>query len=95
MYATGTGLSQSDQEAVRLFKMAAEAGDEDAQTSLALAYLLGKGVPKDLQQALFWSELAGNKGGETANMARQLSAKNLSPTEVDTTKRQVKEWQRK
>lgn len=51
----GRGVKENQVEAVRLYRIAAEAGHPGAQASLGLAYDLGKGgVAKSDQEALVW-----------------------------------------
>jgi TPR repeat protein len=95
MYATGSGVQQDDKEAVKLFRMAAEAGDSDAQASLGLAYLAGRGVAKDLQQSYFWLELAAVKGEDIAIKTRDLVAKEMTPAQIAEAKRLAQEWKPK
>jgi hypothetical protein len=95
MYATGSGVPQNDEEAVTYFRMAAEAGDSDAQASLGLAYLAGRGVAKDLQQAYFWLELAAVKGEDIAIKTRDLAAKEMSAEQIAEAKRLAREWKQK
>ena len=46
-YYNGDGVTQDYSEAVRLFRMAAEQGNEDAQNNLGGCYLSGLGVAQD------------------------------------------------
>ena len=48
-------------EAFEQWKLLAEQGDAKAQYNLGLIYALGKGVPKDLAQAIYWFEEAAEQ----------------------------------
>lgn len=53
------------ESALRLWTRAAEAGDGAAQAGLGEMYRLGRGVPKDLGQAVFWyGKAAGHNHAE-------------------------------
>lgn len=48
------GFPKDDIEAVNWYRKAADLGSEVAESHLAVAYQLGRGVPQDLRQAEFW-----------------------------------------
>ena len=62
MYANGKGVPRDDAEAVRWYRLAAEAGDAIAQHNLALKYKNGGGVPQDYAEAVRWFSLAAKAG---------------------------------
>ena len=66
MYATGRGIPQDDQEAVKWFRLAAEQGGADAQYTLELRYVRGEGVSQDYQEAAMWLRLAAEQGHASA-----------------------------
>eukprot|EP00931_Biecheleriopsis_adriatica_P043236 TRINITY_DN2472_c0_g1_i11.p4 TRINITY_DN2472_c0_g1~~TRINITY_DN2472_c0_g1_i11.p4 ORF type:complete len:103 (-),score=28.68 TRINITY_DN2472_c0_g1_i11:8-316(-) len=47
----GRGVEKDEVEAARLFRLAAEQGDADAQYNLGVMYRDGRGVPKDEVEA--------------------------------------------
>jgi TPR repeat protein len=70
-YYYGFRLSKSksaadNREAVRWFKVAAEAGDPTAQRALGEALQSGRGTAVDLRQARKWYEKAAKAGDSTA-----------------------------
>jgi len=65
-YASGVGVSESDTEAVRLYRMAAEQGHAEAQHILASCYWLGKGVIKNYPEAVKWWRIAAEQGNANA-----------------------------
>jgi hypothetical protein len=56
------GIAQDEKEAFRWFSSAAEHGSLPAQTKLGFLYWSGRGVPKDLNKAYFWTVLARARG---------------------------------
>jgi TPR repeat protein len=72
LYATGSGVSQSYDDAAIWYRKAAEKGDAEAQKNLALLLTQGKGVPKNLKEALRWLRKAANQGNEEAQNALEI-----------------------
>ena len=62
MYSTGTGVSQSDVEAVRLYRLSAEQDFVFAQSNLGWMYLNGRGVTQSDTEAFQWYQLAAEQG---------------------------------
>jgi hypothetical protein len=58
----GSGVAVNLREAVRLYKLAAEAGDAIAAMNLASCYTLGQGTPVDVQRAFKWYSFAAMAG---------------------------------
>ena len=56
------GVEQDETEAVKSTRLAAEAGDADAQFNLGLMYRNGKGVAQDYVEAVKWWRLAAEAG---------------------------------
>ncbi len=59
MYRKGEGVPQSDQEAVKWYRLSAEQGD-------AIAYDSGEGVPQSDQEAVKWYRLSAEQGDAEA-----------------------------
>jgi hypothetical protein len=53
-YERGDGVPQSDEEAAKWFRKAAEQGDAAAELGLSVLYTHGRGVPHDHDEALKW-----------------------------------------
>lgn len=68
-FATGFGASRNDEEAVRLFKLAADKGLASAQHYLGYMYSEGRGVTRNDAEALRLFRLAANQN----NIEAQLS----------------------
>jgi uncharacterized protein len=62
MYANGQGVPQDYAQAMVWCLKAAEQGDADAQTLVAVMYVNGHGVPQDYTQALIWYRKAADQG---------------------------------
>ena len=58
----GKGVTQSYQEAVKWYRLAAAQGDARAQNSLGYMYLNGQGVAQSYQEAVKWYKLAAAQG---------------------------------
>jgi hypothetical protein len=58
------GIAQDEKEAFRWFSSAADHGSLPAQTKMGFLYWSGRGVPKDLNKAYFWTVVARTRGDE-------------------------------
>jgi TPR repeat protein len=66
LYSNGTGVKQSDTEAVKLFRLAADQGNASAQASLGFMYDLGRGVTQSDTEALKWYRKSADQGDPSA-----------------------------
>ncbi len=62
MYRKGWGVEQDDKEAVKLYRLSAEQGDEWSQFNLAWMLDKGKGVVQDEKEAVKWYRQAAEQG---------------------------------
>ena len=62
MYREGRGVARDDEEALRLFRRAADQGHVVAQTNLGWMYEQGRGVRRDRLEAARWYRLAADQG---------------------------------
>ena len=62
-------MTQSYEEAARLYRLAADKGDADAQFSLGWLYEHGEGVPTSMTQASEWYRIAAGQGDVNAQAA--------------------------
>lgn len=80
------------------FLSAAEQGDSSAQHIIGIMYYKGEGVPQDNVQAYMWLNLAAVKtealmpGYDDALKERDLVAKEMTPADISTAQRLVREW---
>ena len=58
----GTGVPKDENEAVSLYRKAAEAGSDSAMQSLGWCYQWGSGVTKDIETAVRWYNQAAEAG---------------------------------
>ena len=58
MYAKGYGVKINDEQAVFLYKKAAEQGHGRSQYNLGVMYLIGSGTEKSIENAKHWLHLA-------------------------------------
>jgi hypothetical protein len=62
MHDRGLGVPETPNEAVYYYRLAAVEGDVEATEAMADCYMLGRGVPRDLERAAAWLErLAARK----------------------------------
>ena len=66
MYANGTGVAQSDEQAVEWYRKAANQGLASAQTNLGARYFSGRGVRQDPAQAVLWFHKAAELADASA-----------------------------
>ena len=66
IYRHGQGVAQSDTEAVKWYRKAADQGHARAQGYLGFMYDQGKGVPQSGKEALKWYTKAAKQGNSNA-----------------------------
>jgi len=65
-YLNGDGVAESESEAFRWFRLAAEQGEPVAQSRLGSMFERGQGVAADSREAAFWHEQAARSGNVRA-----------------------------
>ena len=95
MYARGKGVLQDYKTAVKWCTLAAEQGFASAQSLLSVNYALGKGVIQDNVYAHMWGNLAASNGNENGAKLRDLAAKSMTPTQLETAQRLASECMKK
>ena len=78
------------EQAIYWWQKAADAGNSAAQVSLALRYIKGDGVEKDVEKAVYWWQKAANAGNSGAEYMLELCCKmfnikdsvNINPHEI-------------
>ncbi len=81
--------------AMREFRTLADQGDIDAQTTVALMYEKGYGVPQNHVRALMWYNLAAAQGNKIAVKYRDIIAKRMKPADIAKAQRLASEWMAK
>lgn len=67
MYVGGRGVPQNHEEAMRLFRAAADLGDKDGQYKMGIAHELGfAGTKVDLKESVKWFRLSAEQGSARA-----------------------------
>jgi TPR repeat protein len=78
--------------AIRIVQPMAERGDANAQYILGMLYENGLGVTQDRVKAYMWLTLAASQGRENAATVRDLSARLMSPIQIEQAKALAAEW---
>lgn len=96
MYYDGDGVPQDYKIAMKWYKLVAEKGILPAKSDLGWMYYKGLGVKQDNVYAHMWGNLAATADGDKigANL-RDLVAKEMTPTQLETAQKLAKEWMRK
>ena len=95
MYDNGEGVPQDDKTAVKWYTLAAEQGDADAQSNLGLRYYNGEGVIQDNVYAHMWLNIAASSGNKTLTKNRDIVAKWMTPSQLETAQKLARECVRK
>jgi TPR repeat protein len=66
LFNSGKGGKQCYKTAMQYFEIAAQQGYTDAHINIGLMYAKGLGVQRDLHRALYWWQLAEEKGHPSA-----------------------------
>lgn len=90
LYAYGRGVPQSDAEAVKWFRRAADQGSPDGLYALAMAVYAGKGVERDLVLSVQLMEKAAQGGNSFAQL--MLSAFYEQGVGVEVNAEKAKYW---
>ena len=91
MYRKGDGVPEDDKEAVKWYRLAAEQGYADAQTNLGVMYGTGQGVIKDNVYAHMWGNLAASNGDKNGGKLRDIVAKQMTPSQIETARQLARE----
>jgi len=87
IYADDKDQCYAPEKAVTLYKEAADNGHGQAQQSLALLYIQGTGVKKDLVAAHAWLSASMKNGVyESSLNLREFIEKRMTPTEIEKAK---------
>jgi TPR repeat protein len=96
-YFQGDGsnrIAQDEKEAFRWFSSAADHGSLPAQTKLGFLYWSGRGVPKDLNKAYFWTVVARTRGDEGNRDLATLLASGMTRAQSAAIEEQAGFWLR-
>ena len=95
MHERGEGVPEDYKTAVKWYKLAAEQGYADAQGNLGAMYAMGKGVIQDNVYAHMWLNFAASSGKENASNNRDIVAKEMTPSQLETAQKLARECVRK
>ena len=96
MYRRGQGVPENDKTAVKWFTLAAEQGNASAQTNQGVMYDEGQGVVQDYVRAHMWYNIAASSGkSENASENRDIVAKLMTPSQIETAQRLAQECEKK
>jgi uncharacterized protein len=95
MYAKGRGVSQSDTEAVKWYRRAADQGEAWGQTNLGVIYARGQGVARDYISAYMWFDLSAAQGDRAAASNRDAAARRMTPAQIAEAQKLAREWKPK
>ena len=83
----GHGIPVDHGEAAHWFQMAAQSGDDEAEHQLALLYLEGRGVDRNLVQAYLWANRAVYNGNDAARTTRERASEQMTEAELAEARR--------
>ena len=92
LYREGIGVRQDRGEMVKWYRRAAELGDVGAQLFVADTYAYGVGPERDLVRAYMWYEIARRYWGESAAVARDVIAEEMTAEQIAEAKRLAEKW---
>lgn len=87
MFTTGRGTETNNDEALKWFRKAAQAGVDEAQYNLGVRYFWGRGVEQNYQEAYKWFDAASRSGYQPAMTALRLTAFRLTPEDIEWARR--------
>jgi len=85
-------IQQDEKQAFRWFSTAAEGGNLAAQSKLGFLYWSGRGVPKDVNKAYFWTVLARARGGEGSKDLAAVLAAGMTRAQTAAIEQQAEVW---
>ena len=83
MYASGLGVIQDYNEAVKWFRLSSSQGNAQAQEIYGLMYASGRGVTQDYVRAHMWLNISASSGDKNAEANLDIVAKKMSPTQIE------------
>jgi len=86
------GIRRDEKEAFRWFHSAADHGSLPAQAKLGALYWGGRGVPKDLNQAYFWTVLARARGNNENKDLAAILASGMTHSQAASIEQQANSW---
>jgi uncharacterized protein len=91
IYDFGRGVPKNYKTAFKWYELAAKQGYADSQFNLATFYDRGLGVLQDYVRAHMWYNIAATEGDAGARKNRDSIAKQMTPTQIETTQQLARE----
>jgi len=88
------GIGRDEKEAFGWFRRAAEHGSLPAQAKLGRLFWGGRGVPKDLNEAYFWTVLARARGDKDSNDLVPVLANGMTDSQTAAIEQKADLWLR-
>lgn len=85
-------VQQDERQAFRWFTAAAEGGNLAAQSKLGFLYWSGRGAPKDVNKAYFWTVLARARGDEGSKDLAAVLASGMTRAQTAAIEQQADVW---
>jgi TPR repeat protein len=85
-------IQQDERQAFGWFSAAAEGGNLAAQSKLGFLYWSGRGVPKDVNKAYFWTVLARARGDEGSKDLAAVLASGMTRAQTAAIEQQAEVW---
>ena len=86
------GINRDEKQAFNWFRRAADHGSLPAQAKLGALYWGGRGVPKDVNQAYFWTVLARARGNKENKDLAAILASGMSRSQAAAIEQQADFW---
>jgi hypothetical protein len=86
------GIGRNEKEAFRWFQRAADHGSLTAQAKLGALYWGGRGVPKDVKEAYFWTVLARARGDKESKELAAVLASDMTRSQAAVIEQQADSW---
>jgi hypothetical protein len=86
------GIQQDEKQAFHWFSSAAEHGSLTAQAKLGFLYWGGRGVPKDVNKAYFWTVLARARGDQGNKDLATVLASGMTRSQAAAIEQQADSW---
>ena len=83
MYASGLGVIQDYNEAVKWFRLSSSQGNAQAQEIYGLMYASGRGVTQDYVRAHMWLNISASSCDKNAEANLDIVAKKMTPTQIE------------
>jgi hypothetical protein len=93
MYYNGQGVLQNYSEALRLYKLAAEQQNVQAQSNIGLMYAKGNGLMQDYVRAHMWFNLAAVSGDEIIVKNRDIISTQMTTQQIAEAQKLARECQ--